>query len=143
MKRQEQERGSKELALSLREEQKNGTFRKKEDVLQIVKDNNILLTPDLLKVIQNEPVDIKTARAKADSLYLYRGGDDGGFLRRAEYDALPIEIRAEYKDKLIGDPSSKENKTRLKNLDNQVKILVVAATQAQQGDDGSIKDTVV
>ena len=141
-RRQEQERGSKELALSLREEQKNGTFRKKEDVLQIVKDNNLLLTPDLLKVIQNEPVDIKTARAKADSLYLYRGGDDGGFLRRAEYDALPIEIRAEYKDKLIGDPSSKENKTRLKNLDNQVKILVVAATQAQQGDDGSIKDTV-
>ncbi len=134
----EQNRRSDQFRANILKDRAEGNWYSPEELLKLAQENNINITPNLRSTINQEPIDDEVAKANADSLIESRG--ENGFLTRAEYDALPQGIRADYKDKLIDSPTIKENEDTVKRIDRQTKLLVKAAMKSELGPDGSLED---
>ena len=108
--------------------------------MRLAEEQNINLTTNLKSTILKEPISDETARLEADVLISDRGGDDSGFLTRAEYDLLPPSIRYEYKDNIIDAPEAAENKKKTELITNQLKGFVIRATRSEECPDGKLTD---
>ena len=136
----EQNRKSEAFRANILKDRANGIWHKPEDLMRLAEEQNINLTQNLKSTILKEPISDETARLEADRLISDRGGDDGGFLTRAEYDLLPPSIRDEYKDNLIDAPEAAENKKKTEFLTEQLKGFVIRATRSEEGPDGKLTD---
>ena len=136
----EQNRKSEAFRANILKDRANGIWHKPEDLMRLAEEQNINLTTNLKSTILKEPISDETARLEADRLISDRGGDDGGFLTRAEYDLLPPSIRDEYKDNLIDAPEAAENKKKTELITDQLKGFVLRATRSEEGPDGKLTD---
>jgi hypothetical protein len=134
----DQKRRSEQFRANILKDRADGNWYSPTELLKIAQENNINITPNLRSTINQEPIDDEVAKANADSLIESRG--ENGFLTRAEYDALPPAVRADYKEKVIDSPTIKENEETVKRIDRQTKLLVQAAMKSEQGPDGSLQD---
>ena len=136
----EQTRKSEAFRANILKDRANGIWNKPEDLMRLAEEQNINLTQNLKSTILKEPISDETARLEADRLISDRGGDDGGFLTRAEYDLLPPSVRDEYKDNLIDAPEAAENKKKTELIQSQLKGFVIRATRSKEGPDGKLTD---
>jgi hypothetical protein len=134
----EQNRRSEQYRANILKDRANGIWHSDADLYRIAQENNINITPNLRSTINQTPIDDEVAKANADSLIESRG--ENGFLTRAEFDALPQNIRADYKDKVIDSPTVKENEETVKRIDRQTKLMVKEAMKSEYGPDGSLED---